>query len=169
MRNAALFWQGLQAATAAALIVCLTPACKPQSRPSGPAKLAAGKTNSMASATNQSPSLYASTFEDLIPPKGRDPFFPNSHRRDPVPIMPVAMTEKPPPSSELVLKGVVGAANHRLAVINNVILETSESGTVRVPGGKLRLKCMEIGEDFAVIQVEGEIEPKRLRLNKKSY
>ena len=169
MRNASLLWHGLQAATAAALIVCLAPACKPQGRSSGPGKLALTKTNLMASATNPFPSLYASVFEDLIPPKGRDPFFPNSHRRDPVPIMPVAMTEKPPPSSELVLKGVVGAANHRLAVINNVILETAESGTVRVPGGKLRLKCMEIGEDFALIQVEGEIEPKRLRLTRKGY
>ena len=169
MRNTSLFWHGLQAATAAALIVCLTPACKPPIRPSGPAKLAVTKTNLTSCATNQFPSPYASVFEDLTPPKGRDPFFPNSHRRDPVPIMPVAMTEKPPPSSELVLKGVVGAANHRLAVINNVILETGESGTVRVPGGKLRLKCLEIGEDFAVIQVEGEIEPKRLRLTKKGY
>jgi len=167
MRKPSPFWHGLQTATAVALIVCLAPACKPTAPPSGPAKHLVVKTNLVAEATNQLAAQYISVFESLRPPKGRDPFFPNSHRRDPVPILPVVQTEKPPPSSELALKGVVGASNHRLAVINNAILEAGETGTVRVPSGKVRLKCLEIGEDFAVIQVEGEIEPKRLRLNKK--
>ena len=167
MRNSAPFWHGLQAAAAAALLVFMAPACKPKAPPAGPARLAATKTNSLVSATNQICSQYVSVFENILPPKGIDPFYPNSHRRDPVPIMPVVLTERPPPSSELALKGVVGASSHRLAVINNVILETSESGTVRVASGKMRVKCMEIGEDYAVIQVEGEIEPKRLHLIKK--
>ena len=102
-----------------------------------------------------------------MPPKGKDPFFPTSHRRDPVPVIAIH-GDRPPPASELLLKGLVGAAGHRLAVINNLILETGESGTVKVPGGKLHVKCIEIGEDSAVIQVEGEIQPKRLELNKKS-
>jgi hypothetical protein len=167
MSKTSSFWHGLQAATAAALVMCLAPACKPKALSRGPARLAATKTNLLASATNPLAARYVSVFENIIPPKGRDPFFPNSHRRDPVPIMPVVQTEKPPPSSELLLKGIVGAANHRLAVINNAILEKGESGSVRVPSGRVRVKCMEIGEDFAVIQVEGEIEPKRLRLSKK--
>jgi len=169
MRNALPFWHGLQAASAAALVVFLAPACSQKITPPGPGKIAVNKTNSLVSATNKLSLEYVSVFENLTSPKGRDPFYPNSHRRDPVPIMPAMLTEKAPPSSELVLKGVVGATNHRLAVINNVILETGETGSVRVPSGKVRLKCLEIGGDFAVIQVEGEIEPKRLQLIKKGF
>jgi hypothetical protein len=119
-------------------------------------------------ATNQTFPEYVSVFENLMPPKGRDPFFPNSHRRDPVPVMPV-VTEKPPPSSELVLKGIVGAANHRLAVINNVILEVGESGTVRVPSGQRAREVHGDWRGFCCDQVEGEIQPKRLQLNKKGF
>jgi len=166
MRKAPPFLKGLPAALAAALVLCLLPACKPAVKPSGPAQPAALKTNAVAAATNQLSADYVSVFEDLMPPKGKDPFFPNSHRRDPVPVMP-APAEKPPPSSELMLKGIVGAGKHRMAVVNNAILEVGESGTVRVPSGKMRITCTEIGEDFAIIQVTGEIQPKRLLLNKK--
>jgi hypothetical protein len=166
MSIASPFWRSIQAAAAAALVLCCAPACKPKVQPSGPPNGAAPKTNAVAAATNQLSAQYVSVFEELIPPKGRDPFFPNSHRRDPVPVIPV-VTDRPPPSAELTLKGIVGAAAHRLAVINNAILETGESATVRVPGGRVRVKCVEIGEDFAVIQVEGEIQPKRLELRKK--
>ena len=169
MRNAFPFWHGLRAASAAALLVFLASACSQKPLPSGPAKAAVTKTNLVATGANQLSAQYVSVFEDIPTPKSKDPFYPNSHRRDPVPIMPVLLTEKPPPSSELVLKGVVGASSHRLAVINNAILETGETGSVRVPGGKVRVKCLEIGGDFAVILVEGEIEAKRLQLSKKSY
>ena len=166
MRTARPIWQSLQAAIAAALVLCLVPACKPSAPPPGPAKPVASRTNSLASGTNKLSAQYVSVFENLMPPKGKDPFFPNSHRRDPVPVM-AAPADRPPPSSELVLKGIVGAPNHRMAVINNAILEVGESGAVRVPSGHMRIKCLEIGGDFAVIQVEGEIQPKRLMLNKK--
>jgi hypothetical protein len=169
MRTAFPFWRGLRAATAAALVAFLAPACSQKATPSGPGKAAVTKINLVAAATNQLCAQYVSVFEDLVSPKGRDPFYPNSHRRDPVPIMPVVLTEKPPPSSELILKGVVGASNHRLAVINNAILESGETASVRVPSGRVRVKCLEIGGDFAVILVEGEIEPKRLQLTKKGY
>src|SRR5580658_7817376 len=109
MRISSPFWHGLQAATAAALVVCLAPACKPKAPPAGPAKRTVAKTNLVAEATNQLAARYVSVFDNLVPPKGRDPFFPNSHRRDPVPILPAVLTERPPPSSELALKGVVGA------------------------------------------------------------
>jgi hypothetical protein len=142
------------------------PACKPGAPSAGAPKRAALKTNGPASATNLLSLQYVSLFEDLMPPRGRDPFFPNSHRRDPVPVL-AAPADKPPPSSELVLKGILGASNHRMAVINNAILEAGESGTVHVPSGRMRIKCVEIGGDSALIQVEGENQPKRLQLNKK--
>ncbi len=102
-----------------------------------------------------------------MPPQGRDPFFPYSHRRDPEPAK-VAGPGKVAPAAVFVLKGVVGSATHRLALINdNTILEAGEEGSVRVGSGRVKLRCVEIGEDYAVIRVEGEAQTKRLQLSKK--
>jgi len=169
MRISPLFWQGVQAAAAAGLVLCLVPACKPEAPPAGPAKPVAAKTTAVASTTNLAAVTYISVFEDLMPPKGRDPFFPNSHRRDPIPILTSRPDRPPAPASELVLKGIVGSPNHRLAVINNSILEVGEEDSVHVPGGHVRVKCLEIGEDYAVIRAEGESQPKRLELNTKGF
>jgi hypothetical protein len=166
MRSAPSIWPCFQAAAAAALVLCFLPACKPAAAAVGPPKPAAPRTNAVALGTNQISAEYVSVFEQLMPPKGRDPFFPNSHRRDPVPVMAV-VEDKPMSASELVLKGIVGAHNHRMAVINNVILEAGESGTVRVASGRMRVKCLEIGEDSAVIEVAGQMGAKRLELSKK--
>jgi hypothetical protein len=162
------FWQGVKAAAAAVLVFCLVSACKPAAPPPGPAKPAAAKP-AAAVATNNPAVVYTSVFEDLMPPKGRDPFFPNSHRRDPIPVVATRPDRPPAPASELVLKGIVGAPNHRLALVNNAILEVGEEDTVHVPGGHVRVKCLEIGEDYAVVRVEGEAQPKRLELNKKGF
>jgi hypothetical protein len=41
---------------------------------------------------------------------------------------------------------------------------------VRLPdGGRARVRCVEIGQDYAVIKVEGEPQPKRLELNRKGF
>jgi hypothetical protein len=152
---------------AVALVMCLVPACKPKVVASGPPpKPVAAKTNTVAAVTNTPLPENASVFVELMPPKGKDPFFPNSHRRDPAP-PPVVITEKPQPAATLVLKGIIGLAPHRLAIFDGAILETGESGNVRTPNGKVRVKCIEIGEDYANIQVLGEEQPKRLELKKK--
>jgi hypothetical protein len=169
MRMPPLFWQGVRSAAAAGLVLFFLPACKPAAPPSGPAKPAAAKTPPPASAPTQVAVTHVSVFDDLMPPKGRDPFFPNSHRRDPIPVVPNRPDRPPAPASELVLKGIVGAPNHRLALINNAILEVGEEDAVRVPGGHVRVKCLEIGEDYAVVKAEGEAQPKRLELNKKGF
>jgi hypothetical protein len=166
MRIPPPFWQCIRIATAAGLMLCIVPACKPAAKPAAPAKPVVPKTSIVASVSSNAVVANVSVFEQLMAPQGRDPFFPNSHRRDPVPVKGPA-PGKPPPASEFVLKGIVGSANHRLALINEDILEVGEEGSVRVPGGHLRLQCLEIGEDYAVIKVEGEIQTKRLQLNKK--
>jgi hypothetical protein len=166
MRISPLSWQGIQVGAAAGLILCFVPACKPAAKPAAPAKAVAANTSTVASATNHAVLASVSVFEPLIPSKGRDPFFPNSHRRDPV-ASPVGTPDKPAPAAELALKGIVGSANHRLALINDSILEVGEEVSVRVPGGHVRVRCLEIGEDYAVIKVEGEVQTKRLQLSKK--
>jgi hypothetical protein len=163
-----LFWQGVKAAVAAGLVFCLVSACKPAAPPPGPAKPVAAKTNAPAATTNLM-AMNVSVFNELLPPKGKDPFFPSSHRREPVPTLASRPDRPPPPASELVLKGIVGSPAHRLAVINGAILEVGETDVVIVPGGHVKVKCLEIGEDYAVIRAEGEAQQKRLELNKKGF
>jgi hypothetical protein len=157
----------MRVAAAAGLIFCFAPGCKPPAKPAGPPKAMAPKNTNALSTTNVS-SEYVSVFEQLMPPKGRDPFFPASHRRDPRSAQP-SSGGRPLAASELLLKGIVGSANHRLAVINGSILEVGEEEAIGVSGGHLRVRCLEIGEDYAVVRVVGETEPKRLELKKKDF
>jgi hypothetical protein len=167
MRIPPPFWQGVKVTAAAALMLSLVSACKPAATPAAPAKPVAAKPSAIASAPTNAVEASVSVFEQLVPPKGRDPFFPNSRRREPEPVKGVSL-EKAPPSSGLELKGVVGSANHRLALINDrTILGVGEEESVSVPGGRVKVRCLEIGEDYAVIQVAGEVQTKRLQLSKK--
>jgi hypothetical protein len=70
-------------------------------------------------------------------------------------------------ASDLLLKGLVGSATHRLAVINNQILEVGETAPVRVAGGVVKVKCVEIGDSYALVLVEGETRMQRLEMDKK--
>ncbi len=162
---------GARAAATVLALVLFATACKPAPPPAGPPpKPAAPKANSVPAVTNVVSNKYISVFTDLPPPKGVDPFFPDSHRRDPA-APAVVISERPQPAANILLKGVVGAPSHRLAVLggglNNTILETGESGTLRTASGSMRVKCIEIGENYAVIRVEGESQFRRLELNKK--
>jgi hypothetical protein len=169
MRISLLFSQDVKAMAAAGLVLCLVSACKPAAPPAGPAKPAVAKPTAVVSTTNKAAIEYVSYFEELMPPKGRDPFFPNSHRRDPVPVVMNRPDRPPPPASLLVLSGIVGASNHRLAIINGAILEVGETDSVSVSGGHVKVKCLEIGEDYAVVRAEGEAQPKRLEISKKGF
>jgi hypothetical protein len=155
---------------AVGLIVCVIAGCKPAAEPAIAKPPVTGvKPNSMASAANGTGNAYVSAFEDLSPPKGRDPFFPDSHRRDPAPPPVVMVAHKTPVASDLLLKGIVGSATHRLAVINNAILEVGEESPVRVQSGQVHVRCLEIGDDYVIIQVEGEARSQRLEMDKKNY
>ncbi len=79
----------------------------------------------------------------------------------------VAAARKAAVASDLLLKGIVGSATHRLAVINNQILETGETAPVRVAGGVVKVKCVEIGDNYAIVMVEGETGMQRLEMDKK--
>jgi hypothetical protein len=168
MRIASTISQCARVLAAMGLGLCCLVGCKkpPAPAPRANPAASAAKTNTVVSATNETASEYVSVFEDLLPPKGKDPFYPNSHRRDPAP-PPNLQAAKAPPAALLVLKGIVGSANRRLAVINNATLETGEESPVRVPDGRVRVRCLEIGEDYVLIRVEGEAQPKRLELGKK--
>jgi hypothetical protein len=152
------FAGGFRVLTCAGLLLALSPGCKrapmPAAKPPAPVTV--------------STDAFKSAFEDLLPPKGRDPFFPDSHRREPAPApIVVAAARKAAVASDLLLKGIVGSANHRLAVVNNQILEKGETAPVRVAGGVVKVKCLEIGDSFALVMVEGETRMQRLEMDKK--
>ncbi|HEX3716364.1 MAG TPA: hypothetical protein VH595_00210 [Verrucomicrobiae bacterium] len=151
------------------LACCFMAGCQ-KAPPAAPAaKKAAPVVKTKAAAVSQT-NEYVSVFEDLQPPQARDPFFPDSHRREPAPPPQQASeVRKTAVASELLLKGIVGSASRRSCVINNEILETGEQGLVRVPSGQLRVRCLTIGNDYVVIKVDGEAQSKRLFMDKKNY
>jgi hypothetical protein len=152
-----------------ALVVAFSSAgCNPKAPPSVVKVVPKPAKPPEASATNDVSSLYVSVFENLLPPKGRDPFFPNSHRRDPAP-PPMAETAKAPVEADLQLKGIVSSASHRQALINSDVMTEGEEDSVRVPNGHVRVRCIQIGTDYVIVQVEGEPQTKRLTLEQKHY
>jgi hypothetical protein len=140
---------------------------RPPPRPAG--KPAVALASPSATATNDLSSQYVSVFEDLPPAQGKDPFFPKSHRRDPAPTSAAqaAPGSNPAPVAPvLVLKGVVGSKTRRFALINSEAMAAGETSSVRVPDGRVRVRCVEIGPDYVLVKVEGEEQPKRLELGK---
>jgi hypothetical protein len=118
----------------------------------------------VATPTTNDMTAYLSVFEDLPPAVGKDPFFPRSHRRDPT--APVEVV-KPQIDQTLILKGIVGSVNRHIAVINDETMDTGEEASVRTPGGHVKVKCLEVGEDYVVIQVEGESQTRKLVMEQK--
>ena len=105
----------------------------------------------------------------FIMPKGKqegvDPFFPRSNRPyfgTPVPVAPT----NPEPVTvavELRLKAISGSPEHRLALINNHTFEAGEEGEVATTTGRMRIRCLEITQDSAVVQVGAERRELHLR------
>jgi len=72
-----------------------------------------------------------------------------------------------PVPDTLRLKGISGAGQHRFALINDVTLETLETGRVRVGATNVTVQCLEIRNDSVVIQVAGAIRKQQLFLHTK--
>jgi hypothetical protein len=85
------------------------------------------------------------------PQEGRDPFFPNS-------VHPYGISEKPQvasPVSSLVLKGLSGPPEARLAMINGRTFKAGEEAEVSTPTGRVTIRVVEIRSDSAVVEVGG--------------
>jgi hypothetical protein len=158
----------LAALTGLVVAVCLS-GCGPKpAPPAAPAKppAAAAKPAATSGTATNGVDQYTSVFEDLPPPQGKDPFFPTSHRR-------VIKTEVVTPTDVvradpvLILTAIIRTARRSQAVLNNAIFEVGEEQPVHVPNGKVKVKCLEIGKNYVLVQVEGEAEPKRLMMEHK--
>jgi hypothetical protein len=97
------------------------------------------------------------------PQEGKDPFFPQSTRLRKSPVVATATTNLPPVVVELELKGISGAANRRLAIINNRTFEANEEGAVSTTSGPVRITCKEIKDDSVRVLVNGQERTLRLR------
>jgi hypothetical protein len=99
------------------------------------------------------------------PQDGVDPFFPKSKRPYFGTPLPIA-TPTPEPVSvavDLKLKAISGLPEHRLALINNHTFEAGEEGEIVTTTGRMRIRCLEITQDSAVVQVGSERRELRLR------
>lgn len=135
----------------------------PAAAPAKP-KVAAAQTNAVTGAdTNE----YVSVFDyDLLPPKGKDPFYPASARRSPVPVV-TTTTTPVHVNPEFYLKAIIHTSKHSQALVNNSVLEVGEPAeSMRVANGHVKVRCLEIGNDYVIIQVEGE-QPKRIPMEQK--
>ena len=87
------------------------------------------------------------------PQEGRDPFYPNSTR--PYENAPAAKASMGDVRS-LVLKGISGPPEHRLAIINNRTLGVGDESDLTTPQGRIHIRCVEIKDNSVVIESGGQ-------------
>ena len=129
------------------------------------------------------PGVPAAVFND-DPNTGIDPFFPHSRRRPArvtrapgegaiaTTLAPIAARPEPPrpsPSAlNLVLRGIVGPAHRRLALISTTTrtfdVKSGEELAMRAGTADVRVTCVEIRERSVIVRVEGEPTDRELLL-----
>lgn len=143
------------------VLVILGPAPSLQSAPPGNASQPA-----VTNAPIAEPPIPRSVFDDKLP-QGKDPFFPMSTRRDAV-VAPVSAAPQKPAMdlsvTNLVLKGISGSADRRLAIINNSTFAVGEDVEVNTTSGRIRIHCAEIKEKSVVIEFGDPPQRRELRL-----
>ena len=85
--------------------------------------------------------------------EGHDPFFPNSTRP-----YESAVSARPQIGdvSSLILKGISGPSNRRLAIINNHTVGVGDEDDMVTSQGRIHFRCVEIKADSVVIEVSGQ-------------
>jgi hypothetical protein len=108
------------------------------------------KSDAQMSGTNDIPQ---STFSiPAAPQEGRDPFFPNSFHG----AASTALTQTPSAAAEaLVLNGIGGTPDHKLAMINGRTMAEGETNEINTVAGRVRIHCIEIKGESAVVEVVG--------------
>ncbi len=118
------------------------------------------------------PAEFVSVFDDSPPPgnTGRDPFNPDSTLRNPAAVGPKITATTVVAAPLLRLYSVTGSPGRWMVVINNQIIDSTEINKpipVRVPGGIVTVRVVEIGEDYANVTVDGSLATKRLTMGQK--
>ena len=116
------------------------------------AELSVAQTPTTAKANETT--LVLSEFRD-DPSAGKDPFFPQSKRRQasnqaPVAVGPIV------PAGKLKLQGISGPRDKRLAIINNRTFEEGEEAELKVEGQPAQIRCVRIGDRSAQVLINGQ-------------
>ncbi len=86
------------------------------------------------------------------PKEGRDPFFPLSTR----PYTSAVVATNTKDLSSLVMVGMSGTPEHPLVIINNITFAVGDEREVVTPQGRIRIRCIQIIGDMAVIEANGQ-------------
>ena len=87
------------------------------------------------------------------PREGCDPFFPTSLRPYATAVVPNGPVTD---LSSVFIKGISGSSDHRLVIINNVTFAVGDEAEVFTAQGRLRIRCLMITDDSAVIEAAGQ-------------
>lgn len=82
----------------------------------------------------------------------------------PLPAFNGAPTFPPKNYSALELKGISGSPNARFALINNQTVAAGETAKVKLGESIVKVKCLEVHDDYAVIMIDGTSERRELRM-----
>jgi hypothetical protein len=145
----------------AALLFCLAfPCSAAQTKTNSPTLAAPAPTNALPARLEIPKSAF------IIPTtsqEGKDPFFPLSTRLHPPAVVKTDGHSTLAVTVDLKLNGISGAADHRLAIINNRTFEANEEGAVSAPSGRVPIRCLEIKDDSVRVLVNGQERTLRLR------
>ena len=122
--------------------------------------LQAAATNAVPAVTNAPATINTNDFKSVFDSKGRDPFFPNSSRQSIEP----SESGEGQPTIVLVVKGFSGFGRHRMAIINDHTFAVGDEGEVLTAGGRIRIRCVEIHDDVAVVTIGNASEKIELRM-----
>jgi hypothetical protein len=156
-----LVWGILRALIAFALVswACAAQPAKTKAKASSPTKAGAKateKADHSADAKSIVPvvldqiTFAPSVFED-VPGTGKDPFFPTTTRREP-PKKDAEKTDFP----SLSLKGISGTPDRKLALIDYLTIAQGEEADIRIGKQSYRVKCLEIRERSALLQIKNQ-------------
>ena len=98
---------------------------------------------------------------------GRDPFFPQSVRRRQVITRVIATNNVPQVSAifgQLLLKGISGTRDQRLALINSSTIAEGELADIRCGRQTVKVRCVEIRDRSVLVELHGTSETKELKL-----
>jgi hypothetical protein len=127
----------------------------------------AGSPTNAAPRVPAAPALVRSVFVD-DPLVGKDPFFPNSTRRQAAAPQISLTTNAVPQSSalfdKLALKGISGVKGQRLALINSSTVGEGEKADVRSGSQLIKILCREIRDNSVLVEIVGVGEVREIKL-----
>ncbi len=145
-----------------AWMAALPLAAQAAATPGAPAKPAPSGTNSAVAEPVIAQSVFVMPSN---PQEGRDPFFPRSmHPYASAALIRPNQTNAPQAViTDVHLNGTSGGAGKPLAIINNKTFEIGEEGDIVCNGSHVRIRCLDIKADTAVIQIGAERRVLRMR------